>query len=220
VRRVIGALFLALGVPAHLEAAGGFDPEGHAWNEAPPAASETDVRLLGIEDDVVSLIEGKTGGKAQLFRGGDGARAVGLVWSAAAGKTDAILDSVRRPLAARGYSLFVAERNYGTAPDRIAVVKSRDPVAPLVATGAAGPGVTNAELVARVREWSRRDPLEIRGAGADWVEIEFARPPAALDALADEIRRLAPAAVPPTADGLADLKAGIVRTRRVLLWWE
>lgn len=200
------------------------DSSAHPWKEVEGPASDKDVKALGFDADVVALLDGKTGRKADVLYGPRGSKwpGVGLVWGAEAKAADAIVHQSREALAAKGYVVFVAERNYGTELDQVGVVKSADRFAPILALGTAGPSfeVSTPDVIAKLQQWDRRAPLDLLGAGPDWLEIEFRQVPADATEIAREARDLAPDSLGRDADSLTRLVDQLQRTRRLMLWWE
>lgn len=198
-------------------------PAPHPWKES-TRASDQDVAALGFDPAVVELLDEKTAAKADLLYGPKGSRwpAMGLAWPVESTRSDGLMRSERAGLAARGYVLFLAERNYGTDPDRIAIVKATDPLAPVALRETAGPDgkTTNRRLLERLRRWGAETPFDLLGAGPDWVEIELRQVPGELEAFVRSVGEIAPDAVGGEAGSAARLEEEIRRTRRLLLWWE
>lgn len=198
------------------------DPRDHPWKEAPAAASDGEIRSLGFDPDVVELVATRTGRKPELLPGPGAVAPIGLAWTADSVDAEPLARSLRTELRKKGYTVFLTERGYGMGPDRIGLVKTLDRFAPVALRGTEGrkAGLETKDVVRRLQQWNEKTPLEVVGAGPDWVEIEFETVPSDVDALAEEIRTIAPDSVSGDPESLLRFKSEIRRTRRVLLFWE
>ena len=221
-------LFLAAAAPAAgidlFGLGGGEEPAPTTWSELPKMPEPADARRLKIHEDVVDLLSEKTGAPPGFLYGPKGEReeAIGLAWPVGAARGDELVRAERERFAKSGYALFLAERNFGIAPDRIAVLPATDPFAPVLALGTAGPdgATSNETVVARLREWRQETGLELLGAGPDWVEVELSRLPKDVDELVRETAALAPAAVGDDETSRERFTNELRRSRRLYLWWR
>jgi hypothetical protein len=192
----------------------------HPWKEAPEPVDEDEIRALEFDPDVVASLDRRTGSSAELLFGRNADKPIGLAWRVGSTVADGIVRGERGGLRAKGYVVFLAERSYGTALDRIGVVKTSDPLAPVTLSGTGGPGHSTMDVLLKLRDWQRQTPFDLVGAGADWLEIELRAVPEDVGRLAASARELAPEAVGRDGPELERFANEVRRTRRVLLWWE
>jgi hypothetical protein len=153
------------------------------------------VAQAGIPPALVEEIRAELKG-APLRRMGqdDDAPAAGILLEGIAERVEETVTALRRRFKQRGYLLFHAERGHGFRPDAVGLLRGEDPLQIVVARGTCDPngGVTNEEMLARLRAWQTRFRFDIYGADYDWVELEFLTLPDDLPAFAEEIEAFCP----------------------------
>lgn len=130
-----------------------------------------------------------------------------------------VLDS-RKAAKERGYLVFVSEDRFGRGNDAISVIRSDSQFDILSYTQTDGINydVDNAQVIAKLKRWDSRYPLEIIGAGVDWVDAVFLKKPADMGAFAVEVYEFCPDA----ADGgsIDALAARMNRLDELYLKWD
>ncbi|WP_423735717.1 DUF4253 domain-containing protein [Chitinophaga caseinilytica] len=133
----------------------------------------------------------------------------------------AIIQALRTALAGQGYLVFLSEQNFGHLPDEIGILKSGDTfdILRCKGTDAINYGIDNESLVAAMKKWHAETPVEIVGAGHDWLEARFlARPD--WDAMAEKVYEFCPDAVDQGTGSIAALAAEMRETGMLYLWWD
>ncbi len=146
----------------------------------------------------------------------------GLEFEVKAGRGRSVASKYRAKLRKQGYFVFVSEDSFGTGDDRVGVIKSEDQFDILLAMGTDGAnyGIDNAKVVAKLKEWNAKWPLEIVGAGLDWMEARFVRQPPDMAAFAEEVYQFCPDVVDQGTDTVKALAAEMKRTNALYLWWD
>ena len=75
-------------------------------------------------------------------------------------------------------------------------------------------------ILARAKKWDARFGLVLRGAGFDWLEAEFVRPPKDMLELAKEVYEFCPDVVDQGTETVKVLATEMKRTSAVYLWWD
>lgn len=145
----------------------------------------------------------------------------GIVISAPRNDGRATLEKLRSDLAATDHRAYLREDGFGRSPDKIAIVRTDDlGYLAIVRTDGINYDLEHADVVARYREWDEKYGLELVGAGRDWIEATFKRPPSDWTAFAAEVNAFCPDVVEQgTGDVVAlasELRAGSV----LYLWWD
>lgn len=146
----------------------------------------------------------------------------GIVVSVLEEKTDRILASLRQRLRPFQYQPFVVEMNEGLKVDRIGILKTTDQyeILRVMHTDGDDYGISNQDVIERLKEWEKSAHFDIVGADNDWVEIEFKSLPRDLKAFGEEVYDFCPDAVNQGPGSVEDLVLDIKRTKRLFLWWD
>lgn len=78
----------------------------------------------------------------------------------------------------------------------------------------------NEDLVSKISEWNDKFGLIIIGCGRDWLELEFKKLPADLDAFSEEVYEFCPDSVDQGVGEVENLKLMIKEMNGVWLWWD
>ncbi|SHM21731.1 DUF4253 domain-containing protein [Chitinophaga sp. CF418] len=132
-------------------------------------------------------------------------------------------EQLRTSLKNQGYLLFKSEENFGTTPDKFAVLKSKNQfdIVKFRATTGANYNISNDSIMLKLHEWYEQQPFEITGADADWVEVHLLKltSPAALS-FANEVSAFCPDLTEQGTETVENLAAEMLQTRRLFLWWD
>ena len=113
-----------------------------------------------------------------------------------------VIDQLWEALDEIGYIAFYCERNFGDAPDKIAVIKSDDELDLLRIMhpeGIEGDPTTD-QIIAKITEWRIRYPIRLIGADYNWVEIVLSSDMTNIKDLTSEVNALWPDVVSNMAD--------------------
>lgn len=124
-------------------------------------------------------------------------------------KADEIISSFRSALRAKGYLLFRSRKGYGTLPDIVTVIKGNSTydILKIQGTEATNYQLDTKEIITWLKEQQKHASFVITGAGTDWLEARFIKPPTNMQAFARIVRSFAPDVIDPekgTVDKLAE----------------
>jgi len=179
------------------------------------------VRKLGFSQEVLRRIAKAADAPLEPITNFDG-ELTGVQAAAPTGKVGELVASLGAELQPKGYLVFQSDQGVGDRPDRIGVVKGTDQydILRAVATDGANYNVSNGDVIAKLKEWDARYQLHITGAGGDWVEARFGKPPSDMDAFAAEVNQFCPDVVSQGTGTVADLAADMRKTGKLYLWWD
>jgi hypothetical protein len=137
-------------------------------------------------------------------------------------KTDLMLSLLKKKIRPLKHMAFVVETNEGIKTDKIGILKGTDQyeILRLMQTNGTGYGITNDDIIEKLKAWDKCYPFEIIGANYEWVEIEFKTLPRDLKAFADEVGEFCPDAIDGGATGTDEFAKDLKKTKKLLLWWE
>ena len=153
------------------------------------------LRLVKAAGDAVFPLEPLAG---HPYREGVGEAPAAGAFSVAVPReqSEPLLAVLRAALVPRGYLPFLAEMTFDfeQKPDRIAVLRTDDPLAPLrfCGTSAGNFDLSPDDILARFRDWQRRFSFAILGAERDTVLVEFHTLPDDPDAFVRELYQFCP----------------------------
>lgn len=127
-------------------------------------------------------------------------------------KADEVITGLSPSLRPRGYLIFRSRQNFGRVPDIVSVVRgtSSYDIVKVQQTESANYRLDTKAIIAWLRQQQGICSFVITGAGADWVEARFIKPPRDMKALARKIAAFAPDVLregPRTVDKLAEQMA-------------
>jgi hypothetical protein len=132
------------------------------------------------------------------------------------------VDTLSGKLRARGYLIFRCSRNYGNVPDLVAVVKGNSSydILKRQKTESINFHLDTKAIVAWLKEQQKEGTFVIVGAGPDWVEARFIKPPKNMLSFARKIYAFAPDTVSAEAGTLEKLAKKMTHTNRFFLVWD
>jgi len=78
----------------------------------------------------------------------------------------------------------------------------------------------NEDIVKKIWEWNDKFGLTVIGCGRDWLELEFKKLPADLDAFSEEVYEFCPDSVDQGVGEVENLKLMIKEMNGIWLWWD
>ncbi len=189
---------------------------------------------LGFPDDLIAGVEAASGAAAEPFfehvtmQSANLKGDVMLITARLAGfsvrtqKADELIAGLSRRLRQRGYVIFRSAKNFGSVPDIVSVIRgsSSYDILKVQRTESAHYHLDTQAIIAWLRKQQNLGSFVLTGAGADWVEARFVRPPGDMKAFARQVAAFAPDVLrdgPVTVDGLAQRMA---ETNGFRLAWE
>lgn len=199
----------------------------------PQGLTEVQRIELGFPEELISLIERMAGAKAEPFyetiyapsenlKAGDMIEQERLSgFSVRTTKADGLISRLSQSLRARGYLIFKSKINYGELPDIVTVIrgKSTYDIIKVQHTEAPSYQLDTKAIIAWLKARQKDAPFVITGAGPDWIEARFIRPPRDALAFARSIAAFAPDVITQGHGSIEHLAAEIKRTNRFFIWW-
>jgi len=161
---------------------------------------------LGFPAEVISQLELAAGAEAEPFfvtdvvhsanmKGEEGFERARLAgFSVHTKQPDEIITSYRASLRSKGYLLFRSQRSYGKLNDIVTVVKGNATydILKLQRTEAPNYHLDTTAIIAWLKERQKDASFMVTGAGPDWIETRFIRPPENSPVFAKKIIDFAP----------------------------
>jgi len=177
---------------------------------------------LGFPAELIAEIEAAAGGAAEPFfeqvmirssnLKGDvmiaAARLSGI--SVRTRSADDVIADLSPSFRSRGYLVFRSEQNVGSVPDIVTVIRGNNSydILKVQQTESAHYHLDTKTIITWLKEQQQQASFVVTGAGADWVEARFIRPPRSMRAFAAKVAAFAPDVLrdgPGTVDRLADV---------------
>lgn len=132
-----------------------------------------------------------------------------------------VLAEIRERLSGTPYRAYLHDNAFGHGPDKIAVIKGDDyAYLGIVRTDGINYDLDHDDVMARYRLWDQKYGLRLVGAGGDWIEAEFVRPPEDWQAFAKELHAFCPDIVEQGVGDVDALAGELQETGRLYLWWD
>jgi len=202
---------------------------------SPPAVSspagakaisdEEAVKDAGLDKEAVALVRKETSEPFLRLTGfnedGREVEALGVTVKVSADGAEKTAMKLRPQLREIGFISYMTDV-MGDDKDRITVVKGTDPyeILRIKNTDGINYGHTNAQVIAKLKEWEKRYPFTILGASMDWVQLELAGVPPDCDDFAKEVYHFCPDIVDQGTGSVGELAQEIRKSRRLFLWWD
>lgn len=81
-------------------------------------------------------------------------------------------------------------------------------------------GLENEDVVKKMSEWKAKYGLIVIGCSRDWLQVEFDKLPADMDAFAQEVFEFCPDSVEQGVGTIEKLKEVISEMKGIWLWWD
>jgi hypothetical protein len=124
------------------------------------------------------------------------------------------------------FLVYICDQDMGVRKSswKIAVIKGKDQfdILKVQQTNGINYDIENEDVISTLREWARRYPFTIIGAGFDWCELSFTSLPIGeeMESFAEEIYEFSPDIVDQGAGSVEALIEEINETKKLHLWWD
>ena len=137
-------------------------------------------------------------------------------------KTAELIASFRAGLRVRGYLIFRSRKSYGTLPDFATVVKGNNSydILKIQGTEAASYQLDTKAIIVWLKARQKQGAFVITGAGADWLEARFIKPPANMLPFARNICAFAPDVLEHGPGTVQKLAERMKKTNEFSLVWD
>lgn len=148
----------------------------------------------------------------------------GFVFEETEINTEKVLEELHDPLKAKGYYLFVLERNYGIAgqKDMMAILKTTDQFEVLkhIETNGINYDIDNDSVVSIMRDLDKKYQFDLIGANGEWCEFTIKSEDVDWKKLAEDAYRVCPDLIDQGEGSLEDLVTSMQQTKRLYFWWD
>jgi hypothetical protein len=137
-------------------------------------------------------------------------------------KADDLIESFLAKLRAQGYLVFKSKKSYGTLPEIVTIVKGNNSYDILKIQGTEGASyhLDTKTIIVWLRERQKEGTFVITGAGPDWIEARFIKPPKNMRAFAKKVVAIAPDVLARNARTVEKLAERMKRTNGFTLVWD
>jgi hypothetical protein len=137
-------------------------------------------------------------------------------------EADGLIRALSPSLRSRGYLIFRSGQNFGSVPDIVTVVRgtSSYDILRIQQTESAHYHLDTKMIITWLRKQQSQGPFVITGAGADWVEAQFVRPPRNMKAFARNVAAFAPDVLREEHGTVDRLAAWMEETNGFRLAWD
>jgi|GEM_PF-2430348 len=176
---------------------------------------------LAFPEKLIAKIELDAGAEAEPFfvtvlmhtenlkgeKGFESKKLAGL--SVRTGKADELIDSNRSWLRKQGFLIFKSQKGYGRLQDVVAVVRGNNSYDILKIQGTEAPycQLDTKSIISWLKARQQEGSFVVTGAGTDWIEARFIKPPRNMRAFAAHVAAFASDVLgqePPNVEKLAE----------------
>jgi hypothetical protein len=189
---------------------------------------------LGFPPDLIAKVELNAGSEAEPFfmsviirsenlRGGKELEKEKLAgFSVRTKKADDLIASFRSGLRNRGYLIFRSRKSYGDLPDIVTVVRGNNSydILKIQRTEAPSYRLDSKAIIAWLKGRQQDGAFVVTGAGPDWLEARFIKPPKNITAFARKVAAFAPDVMAHGTRTVEKLAEKMKRTNGFDLEWD
>lgn len=189
---------------------------------------------LAFPDDIINQVEAAAGTNAEPFFEQIMSKSANLKgnvmittgrlsgFSVRTRLADDVISDLAAPLRSRGFLVFRSGQNFGNVPDIVTVVRgsSSYDILEIQHTESVHYHLDTDAIIKWLRQQQTHCGFVITGAGADWVEARFVRPPRDMKAFARRIAAFAPDVLREGSFTVDKLAAWMKETNGFRLVWD
>jgi len=189
---------------------------------------------LGFPPDLIAQIELAAGSEAEPFfvvelahsenlRGDNGIEQDRLTgFSVRTKKSEDLIASFRTQLRSRGYLIFKSHKGYGSLSDFVTIARGNNSydILKIQGTEAMNYQLGTRDIIAWLREQQKLGTFVVIGAGPDWLEARFIKPPKNMVGFAKKVIAFAPDVIDRRTPTPEDLAKKMERTNGFSLVWD
>jgi hypothetical protein len=200
-----------------------------------PLLSKEQREDLDFPDDLISKVELAAGAEAEPFyvtvvmrsenlkgdKGFENRKLAGF--SVHTKKGDELIDRFRAGLRVKGFLIFKSHRGvYKNLPDIVSVVKGNNSydILKIQSTEAQNYHLDTKAIIAWLKDKQKLATFSIIGAGPDWIEAKFIKPPKNMQSFAKNVVAFAPDVLEHGPQSLEKLAERMKRTNGFVLVWD
>lgn len=137
-------------------------------------------------------------------------------------KTDQIIQDLSPSFRAKGFLIFRSQQNFGNVPDVVTVVRGNNSYDILLIQRTEAPrhNLDTKKIIKWLKEQQKVASFVITGAGSDWLQARFIKPPKNMKAFARKVAAFSPDVLAENKGDLMRLVDTMERTNGFSLWWD
>ncbi|MEK6742038.1 MAG: DUF4253 domain-containing protein [Nitrospirota bacterium] len=189
---------------------------------------------LGFSPDIIAQVEAAGNAQAEPFFDevmirssnlkGDVMIATARLsgFSVRSANADRIIMDLAPSFRKKGYLIFRSQQNFGNVPDVITVVRGNNSYDILLIQRTEAPRhhLDTKKIIKWLKEQQKLASFVITGAGSDWLEARFIKPPKNMKAFARKVAAFSPDVLAENKGTLEKLVDTMERTGGFSLWWD
>jgi hypothetical protein len=135
---------------------------------------------------------------------------------------DQIIADLSPSFRKKGYLIFRSQQNFGNVPDVVTVVRGNNSYDILLVQRTEAPRhrLDTKKIIKWLKEQQKLASFVITGAGPDWLEARFVKPPKNMKAFARKVAAFSPDVLAENKGTLERLVDTMERTNGFSLWWD
>lgn len=143
-------------------------------------------------------------------------------FSVRTGKAEEIIASFSPSFRSQGFLIFRSQQNYGSVPDVLTVIRGNNSYDILLVqrTEASRHHLDTKAIIKWLKQQQKTGTFVITGAGADWLEARFIKPPKNMNAFARSVASIAPEVLAENHGTIEKLADTMTRANGFSLWWD
>ncbi len=204
------------------------------FEQRPKVLSPDQRAALGFPPEIIERVETAAGSGVEPFyeslfaptenlRGDTGIERMRLAgFSVRTPRADRIIEHLTRPLRSEGFLIFRSEQNFGSVPDVVTVIRGNSSydILKMQRTEAPQYRLTTDKIISWLKERQKEGSFIVVGAGPDWLETRFVKPPKDPDQFARKVVSFAPDVGRRYGGRLSRVTAQMKKVNGFYLWWE
>jgi hypothetical protein len=137
-------------------------------------------------------------------------------------KADQIIMDLSPSFRTKGFLIFRSQQNFGNVPDVVTVVRGNNSYDILLIQRTEAPrhDLDTKKIVKWLKEQQKLASFVITGAGSDWLQARFIKPPKNMNAFARKVAAFSPDVLAENSGSLEKLEDTMERSNGFSLWWD
>lgn len=190
--------------------------------------SDEMAKEMGFTQEVLNIIKQVTNNSIQPFNiNDDELRTIGISFITFEEQAEKLVIELQSQIKQLGYLAFICERSFSQGNKskcRIGIIKGNDQfdILKIQQTNGDNYGISNEDVISKLREWNNRYPFIIVGADYDWIDANFLVLPSnqEMKSFAQEMYEFCPDIVEQGTGSIEELIEEIKETKKLALWWD
>lgn len=137
-------------------------------------------------------------------------------------KADQIILDLSPSFRKNGFLIFRSQHNFGSVPDVVTVIRGNNSYDILLIQRTEAPrhDLDTKKIIKWLKEQQKSASFVITGAGSDWLEARFIKPPKNMKAFARKVAVFSPDVLAENKGNLERLVYTMEKTSGFSLWWD